>query len=124
MAKKLYMTTEDYLVIAISPALIMALVGSLVYFLIEVFYAGDYAARLNYAFGLFVFAAVLIARISIEEGQGICGLVRSAARWCDVPGSVEVCGTSESVFSAHQSAADGCRLVVCGSADLGLDGYR
>jgi hypothetical protein len=69
MAKKLYMTTEDYLVIAISPALIMALVGSLVYFLIEVFYAGDYAARLDYAFGLFVFAAVLIARISIEEGR-------------------------------------------------------
>ena len=69
MAKKLYMTTADYLVIAVSPALIMALVGSLVYFLIEVFYAGDYAARLDYAFGLFVFAAVLIARISIEEGR-------------------------------------------------------
>jgi hypothetical protein len=74
MAKKLYMTTEDYLVIAISPALIMALVGSLVYFLIEVFYAGDYAARLDYAFGLFVFAAVLIARISIEEGREYASL--------------------------------------------------
>src|SRR3954467_11222660 len=74
MAKKLYMTTEDYLVIAISPALIMALVGSLVYFLIEVFYAGDYAPRLDYAFGLFVFAAVLIARISIEEGREYAAL--------------------------------------------------
>ena len=40
MAKRLYMTTADYLVIAISPALIMALVGSLVYFLIEVLYVG------------------------------------------------------------------------------------
>src|SRR6478672_1172735 len=69
MAKKLYMTTADYLVIAVSPALIMALVGSLVYFLIEVFYAGEYEARLDYAFGLFVLAAVLIARISIEEGR-------------------------------------------------------
>src|SRR3954469_1568353 len=69
MAKKLYMTTADYLVIAVSPALIMALVGSLVYFLIDVFYAGEYEARLDYAFGLFVFAAVLIARISIEEGR-------------------------------------------------------
>ena len=69
MAKKLYMTTADYLVIAVSPALIMSLVGSLVYFLIEVFYAGEYEARLDYAFGLFVFAAVLIARISIEEGR-------------------------------------------------------
>src|SRR5262245_51848366 len=69
MAKKLYMTTADYLVIAVSPALIMAMVGSLVYFLIAVFYEGDYPARLNYAFGLFVFAAVLVARISIEEGR-------------------------------------------------------
>jgi hypothetical protein len=69
MAKKLHMTTADYLVIAVSPALIMAMVGSLVYFLIEVFYEGDYAARLDYAFGLFVFAAVLVARISIEEGR-------------------------------------------------------
>jgi hypothetical protein len=49
-------------------ALIMALVGSLVYFLIEVMYVGEYQARLMYVFALFVFAAVLIARISIEEG--------------------------------------------------------
>ena len=69
MSKRLYMTSADYLVIAISPALIMALVGSLVFFLIEVFYAGEYQARLNYSFALFVFAAVLIARISIEMGS-------------------------------------------------------
>src|SRR6478609_979730 len=74
MAKKLYMTTADYLVIAVSPALIMMLVGSLVYFLIEVFYAGQYEARLDYAFGLFVLAAVLIARISIEEGREYAAL--------------------------------------------------
>jgi hypothetical protein len=74
MAKKLHMTTADYLVIAVSPALIMAMVGSLVYFLIEVFYEGDYAARLDYAFGLFVFAAVLVARISIEEGREYAAL--------------------------------------------------
>src|SRR5262245_32931382 len=69
MAKRLHMTNADYVAIAISPALIMALVGSLVYFLIEVFYEGQYQARLNYAFGLFVFATVLIARISIEMGS-------------------------------------------------------
>src|SRR3954447_22900619 len=74
MTKKLYMTTADYLVIAVSPALIMALVGSLVYFLIDVFYAGQYEARLDYSFGLFVFAAVLIARISIEEGREYAAL--------------------------------------------------
>jgi hypothetical protein len=69
MAKRLHMTNADYVAIAISPALIMALVGSLVYFLIEVFYEGQYQARLNYAFGLFVFATVLVARISIEMGS-------------------------------------------------------
>jgi hypothetical protein len=70
MAKKrLTMTDADYVAIAISPALIMALVGSLVFFLIEVLYVGQYQARMIYAFALFVFAAVLIARISIEMGS-------------------------------------------------------
>ncbi|HEX5472063.1 MAG TPA: hypothetical protein VFW73_09260, partial [Lacipirellulaceae bacterium] len=69
MAKRLYMTSADYLAIAISPALIMLLVGSLVFFLVDVVYVGQYEARLDYAFGLFVFAAVLIARISIEMGS-------------------------------------------------------
>lgn len=62
-------TLTDYIVIAISPALIMALVGSLVFFLLEVLYQGQYQARLQYVFALFVFAAVLIARISIDEGR-------------------------------------------------------
>ena len=69
MAKRLYMTSADYLAIAISPALIMALVGSLVFFLLEVLYVGDYEARLMYVFALFVFAAVLVSRISIEDGR-------------------------------------------------------
>lgn len=70
MAKrpKLRMTNADYVAIAISPALIMAMVGSLVFFLIEVLYVGQYNARLNYVFALFVFATVLIGRISIEMG--------------------------------------------------------
>jgi hypothetical protein len=69
MAKRLYMTTADYVTIALSPALIMTLIGSLVFFLIEVVYVGQYEARLCYAFALFVFAIVLIARISIEMGS-------------------------------------------------------
>lgn len=70
MAKraKLRPTNADYVAIAVSPALIMALVGSLVFFLIEVLYVGQYSARLNYVFALFVFATVLIGRISIEMG--------------------------------------------------------
>jgi hypothetical protein len=47
----------------------MALVGSLVFFLIQVFYRGPFAGRMEYIFALFVFAAVLIARISIDEGR-------------------------------------------------------
>jgi hypothetical protein len=62
-------TLIDYLVIAISPALIMTLVGSLVFFLLDVFYKGNFAGRLEVIFALFVFAAVLVARISIEEGR-------------------------------------------------------
>lgn len=69
MPKRLHMSSADYLAIAVSPALVMALVGSLVFFLIEVLYVGQYQARLNYVFALFVFAAVLVARISIEMGS-------------------------------------------------------
>src|SRR5215218_8935028 len=69
MAQRLRMTNADYVAIAVSPALVMALVGSLVFFLIEVLYVGEYEARLNYVFALFVFATVLIARIAIEFGS-------------------------------------------------------
>src|SRR4051812_7663980 len=69
MAKRLRMTSADYVAIAISPALIMTLVGSLVFYLIAVFYEGEYQIRLTYAFAWFVFAAVLIARIAIEMGS-------------------------------------------------------
>ncbi|MEX0678456.1 MAG: DUF4129 domain-containing protein [Pirellulales bacterium] len=68
MARRLHQTLADYVVIAISPALIMALVGSLVYFLLAVFYQGQYQERLHWVMACFVFAAVLIGRISIEEG--------------------------------------------------------
>jgi hypothetical protein len=69
MAKRLHKTLLDYLVIAISPAMIIVLVDSLVLFLIEVFYRGDFQGRLDYVFTLFVIGAVLIGRISIEEGR-------------------------------------------------------
>jgi hypothetical protein len=52
---------------AISPVLIMALVGSLVFFLVEVLYVGQYPDHLLWGLFFFVFAAVLIARISIQS---------------------------------------------------------
>ncbi|MFZ1936141.1 MAG: hypothetical protein WAU84_20620, partial [Thermoguttaceae bacterium] len=69
MAKRLHKTLLDYLVIAISPAMIIVLIDSLVLFLVEVFYRGGYEGRLEYVLTLFVIGAVLIGRISIEEGR-------------------------------------------------------
>lgn len=69
----------DYVAVAISPVLIMALVGSLVFFLLEVLYVGQYSGRLQWALFFFVFGIVLIARISMQSGiagrAGLYGLV-------------------------------------------------
>jgi hypothetical protein len=58
-------TLSDMMAEAVSPAFIMALVGSLVFFLVEVLYVGQYSSNLLWGLFFFVFAAVLIARISI-----------------------------------------------------------
>src|SRR5436190_10782613 len=62
-------TLADYVVIAISPALIMTLVGSLVFFLLELSYRGDFEIRVRWILGWFVVGAVLVARIAIQEGR-------------------------------------------------------
>ncbi len=69
MIRRLDKTLGDYLGIAVSPVLIMTLIGSLVFFLLEVVYTGSYAGRLHFIFALFVMATVLIGRIAIEEGK-------------------------------------------------------
>jgi len=61
-------TLADYVTMAISPVLIMALVGSLCFFLVEVLQLGPFAERLKWTLFWFVFAVVLIARISIQIG--------------------------------------------------------
>jgi len=60
-------TTTDYVVTALSPVLIMLMVGSLVFFLVEVLYDGKYSGRLLYTLFFFVLGAVLVARIAIES---------------------------------------------------------
>ena len=60
----------DYAVTALSPALIMLMVGSLVFFLVEVLYAGKYSDRLLYTLFFFVIGAVLVARIAIQLDGG------------------------------------------------------
>jgi hypothetical protein len=85
-------TLADYVIVALSPTLIMALVGSLVFFLLEVVYAGQYSGRLQWTLFFFIFAAVLIARIAIENGDGRAGLYAlglGVAVWLSLQAYVE-----------------------------------
>ena len=77
-------TLADYLVVAISPVLIMLLVGSLSFFLIQVFYRGELAGSVRWVMFWFVLAVVLLARIGIEQGSGhatLYGLALAAVTW-------------------------------------------
>lgn len=63
--KRLPPTAADLIVMALSPILIMGLVGSLVFFLAEVFYAGKYEYRLLYTLFFFVVGSVLVGRVAV-----------------------------------------------------------
>ncbi len=67
--EKLRATAFDGLAAALSPALIIGMIGSLVFFLIIAFYRGDYDVRLMYLMGLYTVAIVLVARIAIESDR-------------------------------------------------------
>src|SRR6516225_782205 len=78
-------TLADYVAIAISPVLIMALVGSLVFFLVAVLYVGEYASRLRWILFFFVFGAILISRMTMQgetaDRAGIYGFVLGLLVW-------------------------------------------
>ena len=59
-------TLVDYLVAAIEPALIMVMVGSLMFFLLDMWYAGEFLDRLRWILFWFVFGIVLITRVSMR----------------------------------------------------------
>jgi hypothetical protein len=86
-AERTNQTLADYVALALSPALLMGLVGSLVFFLLEIFYSegGAYKDRLQWILFFFVFGAVLVARISITQGiagrAGLYGLVLAGSTW-------------------------------------------
>ena len=63
-------SAADIVFTAVSPALIMLMVGSLVFFIITVLPTGDYKERLLYTAFFFVFGAVLVARIAIQLDAG------------------------------------------------------
>jgi hypothetical protein len=77
-------TLADYAVTAISPALIVGLVGSLVFFLVEIFYAGRYEGRLLWTLFFFVVGIVLVERIAIQIDAARAagyGLVLAGVSW-------------------------------------------
>ncbi len=67
MSKRPQPTLVDYVITAVGPAMIIVLLASMLFFLVEVFYQGQYGARLYWVLGLFVMGVVLITRIAIEE---------------------------------------------------------
>jgi hypothetical protein len=76
------LSLTDLVAVAVSPVLVMLMVGSLTFFLVDVLYAGNYSARLLYTMFFFVAGAVLVARIGIEMGSrhaGMYGLGLGAA---------------------------------------------
>src|SRR5829696_4836670 len=79
MAGERNTTLADYVVLAVSPALIMALVTSLIYFLLEILYNGDYSGRLQWILFFYVFGTVLTSRISMQSDiaarAGIYGVI-------------------------------------------------
>jgi hypothetical protein len=83
-AGKPHRTAVDYLVIGLSPVLIMLLVGSLTFFLIEVFFRGEGAGSVRWVMFWFVMAVVLVSRIAIENSSGqaaVYGLGLAVATW-------------------------------------------
>jgi hypothetical protein len=78
-------TLTDYVGIALAPALIMALVGTLVFFLLEVCYSGEYVARMRWTFFFYVFGIVLVCRISmlpdIADRSWLYGIFLAGATW-------------------------------------------
>lgn len=77
-------TLADYMVIGISPVLIMLLVGSLSFFLVQVFYRGEAVGSVRWVVFWFVLAVVLVSRIGIEQGAGhaaVYGLALAGATW-------------------------------------------
>jgi hypothetical protein len=71
-------------VIAISPVLIMLLVGSLSFFLVEVFYRGELIAGVRWVVFWFVIAIVCVSRVGIEQGAAqatLYGAALTGATW-------------------------------------------
>jgi len=86
---KLRPTSLDYALAAISPALIILMIGSLVAFLMTALYRGEFPVRLMWVLGLFTFASVLISRIAIEQSRCVGSVFRTAGLACLWIGAID-----------------------------------
>jgi hypothetical protein len=86
-------TPADIMAFLLSPLLIMAMVGSLVFFLLEVLYAGANPGRMQWVLFFFIFGAVLVARIALQPEiavrAGFYGPVLGLAAWLAVQNYVQ-----------------------------------
>jgi hypothetical protein len=86
-------TLADYVGIALGPALVMTLVGSLVFFLLEICYAGAYVERMRWILSWFVFGIVLVCRIAmlphISDRSWLYGIFIAGGTWLGLQGFVE-----------------------------------
>jgi hypothetical protein len=86
-------TLADYVALALSPALIMGLVASLVFFLINVLYVGEFVERLRWILFFFVFGAVLLARMTMLDDTssrvGLYGVPLGILTWIGMQMFVE-----------------------------------
>ncbi len=111
-------TAADFMVIALSPALIMALVGSLCFFLIEVFYRGPDGGSVRWVMFWFVVAIVLVSRIAIEKSSEYAALYGLAL----AGGGLALPGPHATGLAAgHRAAGDG--LVLRPQTGLGLHAH-
>jgi len=78
MAKQLDKTLADYVVSGVMPALLIGLLVSLCYFLLELALSGQNLGQLKWVLFFFIVGAVLIARIAmrgdISDRAGVYGV--------------------------------------------------
>ena len=75
---------EDLAVIALSPVFVASLVGSLVFFLLDVFYQGENEGGIRWMMFWYVIAIVAVARISVDRGliiANVYGLALAVTTW-------------------------------------------
>lgn len=60
----------DAMALIVGPVLITTMIVALAYFLVEVFYGGEYSGRMRWTLFFYIMGCVLVARLAIEFGSG------------------------------------------------------